>query len=455
MRALLILLDLAAVSFSFLIAFLLRFKLLGFLHRKPISLGSAHLWMLMGIGLGAVLIFGLNRLYDKEVYSRRLNQFPSVFRAVLILFGVLFVVSFFFRSDVFFERRSIPILSFSFTLLLVSCFRLLLFNSFYRRMLARGIGVKRVAIIGERQKAEGLAERLSQFDGLRYRLAGMVAQPHELPQLIREKGIDEVFLTSFPPGETLEIASECRDMGVGVNVLSDVFGVVAGRVGTELIDGLPLVHLNGCSTSCFSRGVKRTWDLILSLLFLFLLWPLLVLISMGIKLTSKGPILFKQRRIGREGREFTFCKFRSMFHKVGSGRHRKYVRDFISNCNGDPKGIQKMTRDPRVTKFGHFLRKSSLDELPQLINVLKGEMSLVGPRPPIPYEVDLYQGWHAGRLGVKPGITGLWQVSGRSSVSFDEMVLLDIYYAENWSLGLDLEILLKTLPVVISRRGAY
>ena len=187
-----------------------------------------------------------------------------------------------------------------------------------------------------------------------------------------------------------------------------------------------------------------------------------VAIAIAIKLTSPGPILFRQSRLGRYGRKFTFLKFRSMHSKNDPSIHQQYVKQFIAgnasvNQNADQsRNPYKLVADPRITTVGQFLRKTSLDELPQFFNVLKGEMSLVGPRPPVPYEYECYNLWHKERLlAVKPGITGLWQVDGRSRVTFDEMVRLDIRYARSWSLWLDLKLLLRTPYAVLSTDGAH
>jgi exopolysaccharide biosynthesis polyprenyl glycosylphosphotransferase len=212
----------------------------------------------------------------------------------------------------------------------------------------------------------------------------------------------------------------------------------------------------------FSRFVKRSMDIVGSLAALILCCPLLALISLAIKLTSKGPILFKQERVGQYGSRFTFLKFRSMKCDNDARIHREYVRRFIAG-EADParasraqNAVYKIQGDPRVTRVGKFLRKSSLDELPQFINVLKGDMSLVGPRPPIPYELEDYQVWHRRRiLESKPGITGLWQVNGRSRLKFDDMVRLDLQYAKAWSLWLDIKILLRTPRAVVFGTGAY
>ena len=206
---------------------------------------------------------------------------------------------------------------------------------------------------------------------------------------------------------------------------------------------------------------KRAIDVIASALLLVLLSPLLLIIVLATKLTSKGPVLFKQKRIGQYGIPFTFLKFRSMHVNSDSGIHKEYVSRLISgekavHHTGTNGGVYKITEDPRVTAVGRFLRRSSLDELPQLWNVLVGDMSLVGPRPPIPYEFECYDIWHRSRVfEAKPGITGLWQVTGRSRTSFDEMVRLDLRYVKSWSLWLDLKILLQTPRVVFSGDGAY
>ena len=208
--------------------------------------------------------------------------------------------------------------------------------------------------------------------------------------------------------------------------------------------------------------VKRVIDVVGSLIGIILSAPLMLVIAVLIKLTSPGPVLFRQERLGLLGKPFTFLKFRSMKADCDPSLHKNYVTRLIDGENdainlGTPdQPLYKMTDDPRITPFGGFLRKSSIDELPQFLNVLKGNMSLVGPRPPIPYECDEYKSWHCRRiLEVKPGITGLWQVSGRSSTTFDEMVRLDLAYVRTWDLWLDFKILLKTFWAVISAKEAY
>jgi len=207
--------------------------------------------------------------------------------------------------------------------------------------------------------------------------------------------------------------------------------------------------------------LKRVFDLCIACLMLVAVSPVMLVIALLIKQADRGPVLFAQERLGRDGRPFKFYKFRSMAHNSDDAIHRQFVAMFIggdeSGCAESNEGekVFKMKEDPRITKIGSILRRTSLDELPQLFNIIKGEMSLVGPRPPIAYEIENYQPWHMERLKAVPGLTGLWQVSGRSSVSFEEMVRLDVRYINNWSPFLDLVIMLKTIPVVFQGTGGF
>jgi exopolysaccharide biosynthesis polyprenyl glycosylphosphotransferase len=211
----------------------------------------------------------------------------------------------------------------------------------------------------------------------------------------------------------------------------------------------------------FFRVMKRMMDIAGSLLALVVLSPVFLLVALAIKSTSEGPVFFRQRRLGRHGRAFVFLKFRSMYVNNDAGVHREYVRQLIAgkakqNASENGEGVYKLTQDPRITRVGAFLRKTSLDEIPQFFNVLKGEMSLVGPRPPVAYEVEAYDIWHRRRLlEAKPGITGLWQVCGRSKVKFDDMVRLDLQYARTWSPWMDIKILARTPGAVVLGEGAH
>lgn len=207
-----------------------------------------------------------------------------------------------------------------------------------------------------------------------------------------------------------------------------------------------------------ASGFKRLIDITFSTAVLLAALPVFILMAALIKMTSEGPVLFRQERIGHLGKRFIFLKFRSMYHDRDHKIHEEFIRTFIKPADTAASlsdSVYKIRKDPRITPLGHFLRKTSIDELPQLINVLRGEMSLIGPRPPLPYECEIYEKWHLSRIEAKPGITGLWQVKGRSRTSFDEMVRLDLKYIREWSPWLDMKILFKTPWAVLTCRGAY
>jgi exopolysaccharide biosynthesis polyprenyl glycosylphosphotransferase len=252
---------------------------------------------------------------------------------------------------------------------------------------------------------------------------------------------------------------------INYSVLSGTYPVdIFSRLLSEdedAADASPLDMDDHLESRRLRRILKRVMDIVGSCLGLLLFSPLMALTAIAIKMTSRGPAVFKQVRLGQSGGRFSFYKFRSMYWNVNDEIHREYVSDLINghhekiNQGEVKKPLYKMKSDPRVTRIGKIIRKTSIDEFPQLLNVLKGEMSLVGPRPPLPYEVQKYKPWHLRRiLEVKPGITGLWQVDGRSKTSFDDMVRLDLRYAQHWSLWLDIKILLKTLRAVLHPSGA-
>lgn len=241
-----------------------------------------------------------------------------------------------------------------------------------------------------------------------------------------------------------------------INHLSLSFYVFPGDWDTDRQSARSneILYSDGVPRKKTELRLKRVIDIAGSLAGLVVLSPVFAVIAAGVKLSSKGPVIFRQERVGQYGKRFTFYKFRSMKHGNDDSEHRKFVTKLIEKGESSD-GALKIEKDSRVTRIGAFLRKTSLDELPQLVNVLKGEMSLVGPRPPISYEVKNYNLWHRRRLlAAKPGITGLWQVEGRSRVAFNDMVRLDLRYATNWSLGLDIRILLQTPRAVISGEGA-
>jgi exopolysaccharide biosynthesis polyprenyl glycosylphosphotransferase len=287
-----------------------------------------------------------------------------------------------------------------------------------------------------------------QTDIGRFKALGSI---RNLPGVLEQKQIDEVIIT-LPwqyHRKIMSISALCERQDVPVRIVPDVFQMTLSRVELGEMSGIPLLGIKHTTISGSNLIIKRVLDFTVALLGLIFLAPLMALIGLAIKLDSPGPAIFTQERVGKNGKRFGIHKFRSMVLDA-----EDQIDDllFLNEANGP---FFKIKNDPRLTRLGRQLRRFSLDELPQLYNVLRGEMSLVGPRPPIPAEVDQYQSWHHRRLDVLPGITGLWQVNGRSDLTFDEMALLDIYYIENWSLALDIKLMLQTIPTVILRMGAY
>ncbi len=273
----------------------------------------------------------------------------------------------------------------------------------------------------------------------------------ELPRLIVEHRVDEV-VVALPwqaHRRILEVVRACERENVRVRIVPDLFQLSLSQMVIENLDGIPLIGVTEPRLAAWERVVKRAIDLVGALTALTLLSPLMATLAIAVRLDSPGPAIFRQQRVGRGGKTFTCFKFRTMVQNAEA------QLEALRDRNEADGPLFKIRDDPRRTRVGKFLRRTSLDELPQLWNVLRGEMSLIGPRPAIPAEVAQYEPWHLRRLEVAPGISGMWQVSGRSDVGFDEMVLLDIYYIENWSPLLDLRIMLKTIPVALFGRGAY
>jgi exopolysaccharide biosynthesis polyprenyl glycosylphosphotransferase len=332
----------------------------------------------------------------------------------------------------------------------------------------RGIGVQRVLVVGAGEVGQAVLRVMLARRDLGYMPVGYLDDDPSvgsvdlgrLRGLGRVKNLDEALqaqtvdlvVVTLPWTEhnrIMRIVEVCRRLGVAVRVVPDVFQLNLQQVNVENLDGIPLLGVElEASLYAANRVLKRGLDLLLVTLAAPIWVPIFGIVALAIKLDG-GPIFYTQTRVGENGKPFQMYKFRSMIPDAD-----KYRQQLVRDQNQDPRH-PKIVDDPRVTLVGKFIRRTSLDELPNLLNVIRGQMSLVGPRPPIPDEVTLYEDWHKQRLNTVPGITGLWQVSGRSDVPFDEMVLLDIYYIENWSLWLDVEILMRTVPRVLLRDGAY
>jgi exopolysaccharide biosynthesis polyprenyl glycosylphosphotransferase len=280
---------------------------------------------------------------------------------------------------------------------------------------------------------------------------------HDLPKIINGHNLSRIIVSepAIDLAVLTRITTICHQMGVQVDKVPDLLGFISLKVGLSEIDGIPLIGFESTGLNRWDQLTKRSADIAISLCGLVLLMPVLGIIALAVKLTSPGPILFIQKRIGQGGKHFRCYKFRSMHTGAETWRDRLAVRNEAGGY------IFKMRNDPRVTLIGRLMRRFSLDELPQLWNILKGDMSLVGPRPlPLKDVTDIgedteYAYWLERRQSIPPGVTGLWQINGRSMLPFKEMVKYDLFYIESWSLWLDLQILMRTIPVVLVGKGAY
>jgi undecaprenyl-phosphate galactose phosphotransferase len=274
-------------------------------------------------------------------------------------------------------------------------------------------------------------------------------------ELLKQYHVDEILIAFGGEDyeELFKLIDNCKDMKVSVKISSDLFSIVPQKFFTEKYSNLPVIDVSLASASWYPEKLKRIFDLFFALGGLIFFSPLLAFIALTIKFTSKGPVLFNQIRIGKNGVPFSFYKFRTMYLSKNDDADRKEKMISFMKSDNTISGGTKIISDNRITSIGRLLRKTSLDEIPQLFNVLKGDMSIVGPRPCLPYEYENYDNWQKRRLNVMPGCTGVWQVTGRSSVSFKDSVILDLYYINTMSPWLDLQLTIKTIPVMLLSRG--
>ena len=332
----------------------------------------------------------------------------------------------------------------------------------------RGIGVERVLVVGAGSVGRSVLQTMVARPDLGFKVVGFVDDDPErghtdlgrvpalggvenLPHILETRLIDTVIITLpwLAQRRILSVIRECERNRIRVRTVPDLFELSLSQVQVEMLGGIPLLGLNGeAHFHMGSQVMKRALDLTLTLLVAPFALLIGIIVAIAIRLDTPGPILFAQDRVGVNGRLFKVYKFRSMVNNA-----EEMWADLVRQTGDDPRH-PKPSDDPRVTRVGRWIRRFSIDELPQIWNIVRGEMSWVGPRPAVPQEVELYESWHRQRLRVTPGLTGLWQVSGRSQVPFEEMCLLDIYYIDNWSLGLDLQIILRTIPLVVLAHGA-
>ncbi len=414
-----------------------------------------------------VLVFAFFGLYRLKSTVALLQELRRVFSySIVWIFIVL--AYFFITREIFFSRL---VLGFgaTFTVLLLMGYRVVL-SSIHTSLLRAGVGKRRVLLIGANKITLKLAKALQGNPS--YKVVGFLTKKNEqipglkklgslqdLAKVVRKYKVEELIQTSqdFTELQDHEILAFCRENHLEYSFVPDILSVERSNVDIVQLSGLPLIHLKPTPLDGWGKVFKRSMDLFGSTLGLILLSPLLFVVAIGIKLDSPGPVLFTKiddktpaLRIGQQGKPFVCYKFRTMKPNMHWQRYNELAEKDIRK--GGP--LVKIKNDPRVTRFGAFLRRWDLDELPQLWNVFLGQMSLVGPRPHLPEEVAKYQKQHRFLLTIKPGMTGISQTSGRSDLNFEEEARLDTFYIKHWTPFLDAKILLKTIGVVFGRHGA-
>ena len=473
--SLVFLLDLALISAAFLLAHALRSHLLPALGGRwiPGALYPVERYLPLlplALVLWSLLLWSSGR-YRSHRTVPVLDEATAIVRITATASILFLLIVWAFRLD---ERlldddrlSRIWIALFAFLSGALLLFEKLALRVSSRYVRAHGFNYRTVLIVGANEAARSIAASILGHRFWGYRVAGFVADEDEaipeslgglpvlgrvseLGRIVEEQVIDEVLFAidrrDFDRFEDLFLA--LQEQGIITRFALNFFPHAKASVQLEDLDGVPLLTFSTGPTSVGGLLLKRTLDIVLGAALLVLALPILGLLALLIRFTSRGAVLFRQVRCGRNGRLFTLYKFRTM---IADAEERRREIEHLNEMDGP---VFKARNDPRVTRFGRLLRKFSLDELPQLWNVLKGDMSLVGPRPPIPEEVAQYERWQRRRLAMKPGLTCLWQISGRNELDFDQWMKLDLAYIDNWSPWLDLKILVRTVPVVLSGRGA-
>ncbi len=409
-------------------------------------------------------------LFAKGAYRPRLStdivdEIGSIFSATTIAVAAVVVITAMLHFDVY--SRGVIVYLWLLLIVFVTIGRSV-YHAVQGYCHRRGWGTVNVLVVGATDAGKLVMQSMMSRPDLGYQLCGFVYQRDaaqvrdfgrfralgtvaDLPVLIKSGALDELIiaLPASDHEEVWQIMNLCESNGVGLKLVPDLFEMSLSRVRVDDIAGIPLLDVREQPLRRAARATKRALDVMLaSIMFLFCL-PLMAALMALIRLESRGHALLRQERVGLAGQPFRCFKLRTM--KDGADE----MRPALLPLNEMDGPMFKMRNDPRHTRIGRWMRSWSLDELPQLINVLRGEMSIVGPRPPLPVEVQQYETQHARRLEVKPGMTGIWQVSGRADLPFDEMVLMDVFYVDNWSIALDVRILIRTVTAVLRRHGAY
>jgi len=418
----------------------------------------------IGIVIGLILIFALRGLYNIRLTGTWFRQVWTIVSSATL--GMAFLVTYYFIFQPPASSRLLVPFVWA-TAIVVLCTARLIVSSVMGILYRLGLGETRLLVVGSGRLGKMIMQHIVANPNLGYSIVGflhdmmeppsdfgrfkMLGTLDDLGMVIRSMQIDEVIiaLPSHLHQQSIRSVRLCERLGTSFKLVPDLYELSLSRIDMEAIEGIPLIGIKQVSINSVQRVVTRMVDVIVAFLILIIGFPIWLCIAMAIAISSPGGMLYKQTRIGKNGQPFKVYKFRSMY-KDADAR----LADLMAH-NEVQGPLFKIKDDPRITPVGRFLRNTSFDEIPQLINVIKGEMSLVGPRPALPQEVAQYDELQRGRLAVKPGMTGLWQVRGRSNISFDEGVLMDLYYIENWSLRLYFQTLLRTIPVVIFGRGAY
>jgi len=457
--------DLILTGLAFLTAFWTRDALYSYFPQGRIDVFfEAHLELLILILLLWAVLFLFFHLYDTFRRKTPIQELYAVIKVILI--GML-IIGFGVFVLRFFMISRIAMVLFAFWNLFFLFGERLVIRKIIKYRRFKGWGLLNILVVGTGKEAEKIAEVIQQQHHWNLRLLGFVSvdpeqqertiqgypvmgETRNFLQIIHENVVDEVIFAV--PRESLEglegLFLLCEEQGIKTRITLNFFPHSFSKILLEKLQDIPLLTFSTTPTDEVGLLLKRAVDIAVSLIGLLLLSPLFLIVSLLIKITSEGPIFFKQERGGLYSRKFMMYKFRSM---TVDAEEKKADLRYLNEMDGP---IFKIRNDPRVTSVGKWLRKASIDEIPQLVNVLKGDMSLVGPRPHPVEEVKEYTTWQKRRLSMRPGITGLWQVGGRSSTTFAESMKHDLDYIDNWSLWLDLKILSKTLPAVLSSRGA-
>ncbi len=466
-KYLLVIADMLLIGLACVLAYVVRYNLQWFRAVDAASEITFRSYLPMALTLVGILLFTF-RLSKVYPYQRGLSLFEEVYaiaQSATYSIVILITISLFFRPNL--DSRLIFLYIAIFVTILLGISRLAIALTL-RWLRQYGVGVQRILLVGAGDVGRMVMRNIAARPELGYQLIGFLddnpikgrtnigsfpalGSVDNLESLLGSNNVQRVIICL--PWQSHRTAQRllrvCGQASVRAQVVPDLFQLTKHQMAVEQLNGIPLISVSDASIRGWNLLFKRISDILLTLLGGLLSLPILVAVAFAIRLESPGPIFYGQTRVGKDGRTFRCYKFRSMVVDA------EEMRSQIADLNEASGPWFKVRDDPRLTKVGRFLRRYSLDELPQMYNVLRGDMSLVGPRPNLPDEVAAYEQWHRKRLSVSPGMTGLWQVSGRSDLTFDEMVLLDIYYVENWSIPLDLSIILRSLPAVIFGRGAY